>query len=134
MGKRGRKTKFKEELIDQAEKLGALGLNLTQIAHVIDVRPETLSRWQNKHPEFSQAIKSGADKANAKVISTLLKLGTDKENLGALIFWLKNRAAWKDQPIVDQSKHNHFTINIERADEDGEDLQASQESAFGLRG
>lgn len=112
MPRTGRPPKYRKEMIDQVEKLGGLGLNFEEIANVLGINSGTFIRYRKKHPEFSQALKMGVDKANTKVISSLFNNATIKDNLGAQIFWLKNRKGWKDQigPLVDQSNHYHVTI------------------------
>jgi len=96
------------------------GLSDTQIAMKIGISTSTFCEWQNKFPEFSEAIKKGKAPVDIEVENALLKraLGydyeeviTEVEELGegrqkkhirkikkhmpgetaAQIFWLKNR-------------------------------------------
>lgn len=121
MAKAGRKTLFKEHMLEEGEKLAALGLTDEEIAWVWGKSVRSLYRWQNRHPEFSQSLKQGKVKADMNVIQSLYKKANgyeyterhyesikvgDKEtpvklkkeiikqvppDTTACIFWLKNR-------------------------------------------
>lgn len=114
--KMGRPAKFKDYMLEQAEKLGALGLTYSQICNVLDISHETFARWRRKNPEFDEALRRGRDKADAQVISSLYKNATEKMNLGAQCFWLKNRLPDKfkedflNNNFIDNSKHVHLTF------------------------
>lgn len=108
--KMGAPTKFREHMIMQAEALGAMGLTLEETARILDINYATLWRYARRHPDFGKALQRGAEKANLKVRESVFKNATQRNNLGAQVFWLKNRAGWKDQPVVDNSKHLHLTV------------------------
>lgn len=102
----GQKPRFdfqKGEFLAQVERLGALGLDVTEIASVLGVRRETIWRYRKRFPQFDHAIRDGQAKAKADVVNSLLKNATDRMNLGAQVFFLKNRAGWKDSPLFEQN-------------------------------
>ena len=126
----GRPSSFKEEYIDQAERLCSLGLTDEEIAKFFGVTVRTLYRWKGQFPRFCQAIKTGGEEANERVERSLYKRAVGYEQVAvkifmpagadapiyaryieqvqpdttAAIFWLKNRRkeAWRDV-----SKHEH---------------------------
>ena len=117
----GAKSKYTKEMCAKAEELASEGLIDKEIAKQLGIHPATYYDYQNKHPEFSEAIKRGKSVVDDKVESVLLKraLGysykekkvivemdkdgnqkpakietVDKEVIPsdtALIFWLQNR-------------------------------------------
>ncbi len=56
--------------------LARRGCNLEQIAEGLGVTVDTVCRWRKRHPEFSEALKEGRDKANADVENELWNLAT----------------------------------------------------------
>jgi hypothetical protein len=103
------------------------GLTLEQISDNLDVAVSTLCEYQNKYPEFAEALKNGREVIDVMVENALLKaaLGynyTEEElnkitgepielrkvahpNTTALIFWLKNRKPreWRDKQELEHS-------------------------------
>jgi len=100
------------------------GLNDKQIANKMRVHVSTYYDYKNKFPEFSEAIKKGKEIADFEVENALFKrargytyLETTKEiregelvitktvvkevapDVGAIVFWLKNRKPkkWQDK-------------------------------------
>lgn len=119
----GRPTKFTDEMIDQAKFLCERGCTDEELARFFKVKVRTLYRWKLLHPEFCQAIKTGAEPADERVERSLYNRAVgytfDSEKIfnnsgavvraktrehvppdvGAAIFWLKNRRKerWKDK-------------------------------------
>lgn len=102
MAKRGRKTLFRDYMLTEGYRLGALGLTLEEIADFWNIHRATLHRWTKKHPEFCDAIKRGKDEADVTVIQALLKEAKEG-NIAGIIFWLKNRQPdkWRDRQQVE---------------------------------
>jgi len=90
------KKEITEEIIKKAESLSAQGLTMNQIANVLGMGEATLYEKQNEYPEFSEAIKRGRDKGVATITNALFQKAKDGDNT-AMIFYLKNRAGWKDK-------------------------------------
>jgi len=118
----GRPTKYNPKFHPLlAEALAASGKTVDQIADKIGVHRDTIFDWQNKHPEFSDALKKGKEGPDDKVERSLFEratgytfdsekivtislgqgMGSEVERVAieehcppdvtAQIFWLKNR-------------------------------------------
>lgn len=126
----GRPTSYKEEYIEQAEKLASLGATDAEVAEFFGVDVRTVYRWKNTHDEFCQALKTGKDKADDRVERSLYHraVGYEQEEVKifmpqgatapvyapytakvapdttAAIFWLKNRRPdeWREK-----QEHDH---------------------------
>ena len=85
-----------QDTINKAESLSAQGLTMYQIANVLGMGESTLYEKQLKFPEFSEAIKRGKDKGIATVTNALFNKAREGDNT-AMIFYLKNRAGWRDR-------------------------------------
>ena len=85
-----------QDTINKAESLSAQGLTMYQIANVLGMGESTLYEKQLKFPEFSEAIKRGKDKGIATITNALFNKAKNGDNT-AMIFYLKNRAGWKDR-------------------------------------
>ena len=88
--------KIDEEFCKKAESLSAQGLTMNQIANVLGIGESTLYEKQNKYPEFQESIKRGRDKGIATITNALFNKAREGDNT-AMIFYLKNRAGWKDR-------------------------------------
>jgi hypothetical protein len=136
----GRPTDYRDEYIDQAQKLSLLGATDIELADFFGINVSTLNRWKITYPEFCAAIKDAKAVADAKVVRSLfqratgfehdaVKVGFDKSgnaqyapyrefivpDTAACIFWLKNRDKenWRDK------------IDQELTGKDGGPIQAS---------
>ena len=98
----------------RAESLSAQGLTLSQIANVLGISETTLYEKKAKYSEFSEAIKRGKDKGIASITSVLFDKAQKGDNT-AIIFYLKNRAGWKDRV---ENEHIGNAINVEVTIED----------------
>ncbi len=85
-----------DELCKKAESLAAQGLTLEQIAGVLGMGERTLYEKKEEFSQFSQAIKKGQAKGVAVVTNKLFEKARDGDNT-SMIFYLKNRAGWKDK-------------------------------------
>lgn len=109
MAKRGRKEKYDAaKIYELVERMAGVNLNLTQISYVLGLKPESFSRYKRKHPELDQAYTEGREKLKYRLKSKAVQMGL-AGNPEMLKFTLKNLAAWKDQPLIDASQHNHVT-------------------------
>lgn len=123
----GRPTLFKEEFVEQARKLAALGATDREAAEFFEVNEATIHRWKHTHPEFCESLKVGKETADARVEQSLYRraLGYSHDavkimmadgvpivepfvehyppDTTAAIFWLKNRkpAEWRDKTVVE---------------------------------
>jgi hypothetical protein len=116
----GRPTKYKPEYVAQAAKLCALGATDAQLADFFEVSVSTIALWKVQHKEFSDAIKVPKAEADERVEQSLYRraMGYEHDEVdirvvggeivqtpirkfyppdtAAAIFWLKNRAGWRD--------------------------------------
>lgn len=118
-----RPSKFKDEFIQQAEKLCKLGATDMEVADFFEVEVRTIYRWKAENEAFCQALKAGKEVADERVERSLYARANgyehdevdirvvDKEivqtpirkyyppDTTACIFWLKNRkpADWRDK-------------------------------------
>ena len=119
----GRPSKFDQTKCAQAEKLCKLGATNKELADFFEVNEDTIKEWAKVHPEFSAALKSGREMADATVGERLFQRAigyshpdvhlsnyqgtvtkTDivkhyAPDTTACIFWLKNRRPdlWRDR-------------------------------------
>ena len=78
-----------EETRRQAKMLAGLGISHDSIAELIGIAPKTL----RKH--FHRELSRGPTETNAQVTKTLYQTAIGG-NVPACIFWLKNRAGWRE--------------------------------------
>lgn len=124
--KRGRKSDFKPEYIEQAYKLSLLGATDIQMSDFFGVSERSFNRWKKDYPKFCQSLKEGKRDADSKVAEKLFNRAigydyneTHVEKKGrkilrkktvkkhqpadttAQIFWLKNRQPelWRDKVV-----------------------------------
>jgi transposase-like protein len=134
-----RPSKYKPEFAAQAAKLCLLGATDAQLADFFEVSVSTINLWKVQHSEFSESIKVPKEQADERVEQSLFRraLGyehdevdikvVDKEivitpirkyyppDTSAMIFWLKNRAGWRDK--VEQEHTGTVVIQASATDE-----------------
>lgn len=134
----GRPSKFKEEFIQQAEKLAKLGATDVEIADFFEVEARTLYRWKAENEPFCQALKAGKEVADERVERSLYARANGYEHdevdirvvdkgivqtrirkyyppdTTACIFWLKNRKPieWRDKQDVEHS--GGVVVNVKK--------------------
>jgi len=130
----GRPTKFKAEMIKQANILAKKGWIEAEIAEFFGVCPDTITEWKNKHAEFSASLKEGKETPDKEVEAALFKRATGYtrkvERAGkegpqvcdeelppdpvSCIFWLKNRQPqkWRDKQELEHSGDLTITVNL----------------------
>lgn len=136
MAKRGRPTKQKPEMIEQAFRLCLLGATNAELAAFFEVADRTIDRWIAEKGEFCRAIKRGRAEADAHIAERLferargfthpeedirvingevVRVQVTKQyppDTTAAIFWLKNRqpSKWRDKKDVElDAKVQHDT-------------------------
>lgn len=119
----GRPSDFKQEFVEQSQKLCNIGATDADIADFFEVDVRTIYRWKQAHPDFSQALKRGKEIADDLVEQRLFQRATGYSHDAvkimqsdgkplivpyiehcppdtvAAIFWLKNRRPdqWRDK-------------------------------------
>ena len=111
----GRPSKYDPAFCDRVIASGAEGKTLAEMADDLDVHRATLNDWCEKHPEFSNAVKRGLDKAQAwwennGRIATFG--GYDGYNATSYIFQMKNRFRddWRDKVDTDNKHSGSFEV------------------------
>jgi len=136
---RGRKTLFRDHMIEESQKLAELGFTNEEIADFWGRSRRSLQRWLKKYPEFSHTLKAAKSKADKRIEESLYKRAqgyeyTEKtyEKRGgkmvlmkevtkevaasttAQIFWLKNRRPdlWRDTQGIEHSGSIKATLSM----------------------
>lgn len=104
----GRPSKYDPAMCDIVAASGADGKTLAEMAADIGIDRSTLNEWCDLHPEFSRAVKSGLDAAQAWWESKGRQAtfgGVDGFNATSFIFNMKNRFKddWSDQTNLHHS-------------------------------
>ena len=94
----GRPSKYKSELLEQAEELYSIGATDQEVADLFEVTTTTIDNWKKTKPEFLAALKRGKAWADGLVEKSLYEQAISG-NTTAQIFWLKNRRpkVWRDK-------------------------------------
>lgn len=131
----GRPSSYNPKYAEQARKMCML-LNATddKLADVFDVALSTIHKWKLDYPEFSDAIKSGKEAADANVAASLYERATGYSHpevdikvidgqivqtpltkhyppdTGAAMAWLKNRQpkVWRDRQEIKLDTTDNF--------------------------
>ena len=74
----------------QVEQMAALGIRNEDIALVMGVHRNTISR------HYKKELRRAATQANAVIAKTLFNMARTGKNTAATIFWLKCRANWRE--------------------------------------
>jgi transcriptional regulator with XRE-family HTH domain len=104
--KRGRPTKWADDIPERMLELAGEGKSRAQIAKAIGISRQTWTRWESEKPEFSDAVKEAQwlaqawweDRGQAGITA-----GVGGFNATAYIFQMKNR--FRDD-YRDQQDHN----------------------------
>ena len=105
--------KIDANVCKKAKKFASQGMTQEQIAQALGMGETTFYEKQAKYPEFAEAIKHGQANGIQKVTNSLFKTA-NKGNVAAQIFYLKNRAQWRDRFDVENSgviTHEHTGVS-----------------------
>lgn len=104
----------------EVEKLAAQGLTEQQICDCLGFSHETLARRKRNHVELREALKRGRAKGLKAVTNALFENATQKKNIVAQIFYLKNRGGWSDDPqAIEKKEAPNIVINVPSGKVDG---------------
>ena len=86
-----------QEKSDMVRVLSGYGLTQEQIASMLDISRNTLTKY------YYEELQKGKAQANSKVAENLFKIATGNRNgsVTAAIFWLKCQAGWKDTAVLE---------------------------------
>jgi hypothetical protein len=80
-----------ETLREKAAHLAGVGVPQEDIAKIVGCSAKTLRK------RFPDELKRGAAEANAEIAGCLFA-AAKAGNIAAMIFWMKTRARWREQP------------------------------------
>lgn len=69
----GRPSPYRPEFNEQAHRLCLLGYTDKRLAEFFGVKEITINRWKRDKPGFKEAIHSGKDEADGRVVSALMQ-------------------------------------------------------------
>lgn len=102
----------KEINLAQVERLASIGLTEEQIAQSLGISRSTITRRKRDDDAFGAALKAGRASGVAAVTNALFEAATgEKPNTSAQIFYLKNRAGWRDKQEVESTLNGDITLN-----------------------
>lgn len=111
----GRPSKYKPEYAELAQNYCMQGATDAEVAGFLGVSLRTVGDWKLAHTDFAEAMSTGKEQADAKVIGALYRNAL-AGNVTAQIFWLKNRRKedWRDRVETEHSgKITHEVSRIE---------------------
>lgn len=126
-------TKEQRQLVKMLVGFGIPQEGIVQL--VKDDKGKPISR-ETLNKYFRPELDAGTHEANAKVAGALFKAAIEQNNVGAMIFWLKTRARWKETPTqvaftdpdgnpVPPPSLADFYASIEMVKEKGRDGEAA---------
>ena len=88
--------------------LAGYGILQEEIAKKLGITPKTLRL------RFREELDLGATEANAQVVQSLYKMALSGRCPAAAIFWLKNRAGWKENGRMGRETQpsEPFVVNV----------------------
>lgn len=112
----GRKTLYDAGTFPQLAKEYAEEGNLdTSICRLLGISLTSYYEYQRLYPAFAQSLKDGKAVPDDNVERHLYINATEKMNLGAQIFWLKNRrpGRWRDKQQIETSGPDGQPLEVE---------------------
>ena len=93
--------------------LAKMGLSEEQIATSLGISVSTIARRKRDDDTFADTLKAGKHEGITAVTNQLFNSATDAEkpNTSAGIFWLKNRAGWRDRQEVDANLSGSVVVD-----------------------
>lgn len=101
---------------------------LEDFAQEIGVKSRTLLLWVEKYPKFKEAYDRAKELQQRNLIINGLK---GLYNPAAYIFTMKNIAGWRNDPLVDNSKHYNFTNILQKIRYMNENKEKKADSGAG---
>ena len=92
--------------------LAKMGLSEEQIAISLGISASTITRRKRDDEQFDRTLKAGKQKGVETVTNALFENATgDKPSTSAQIFFLKNRAGWRDRQEVDANLSGSVAVD-----------------------
>ena len=98
--------------LDRLYNLAKMGLSEDQIATSLGISRSTISRRKREDDTFATTLMRGKQKGVEAVTNALFENATgDKPSTSAQIFFLKNRAGWRDRQEVDANLSGSVVVD-----------------------
>ena len=96
----------------EVERLLAMGLTEEQMATSMGVSVSTITRRKKDDAQFAECIKRSKQLGITQVTNALFDsaVNPDKPNTSAAIFWLKNRAHWRDRQEIEATIGGNVSV------------------------
>ena len=96
---------------DQLFNLAKIGLTEEQIGVSLGISVATIGRRKKDDDRFADALKAGKQAGVTTVTNALYEGATgDKPSTSAQIFFLKNRAGWRDRAEIDANMSGNVVL------------------------
>jgi len=95
------------------ENYAARGLNFRQIAALLHIRPETLTRKRHQFEQLNQAIARGRATGVAAMANRLYEAGLAGDTRAAE-FFLRSIGGWRDKTEIDLNVSGEVSVNPAR--------------------
>lgn len=97
---------------DKLYQLAEMGLSEAQIATSMGISESTIARRKRDDDRFDSTLKAGKQAGITEVTNSLFQSATgDKPNTSAQIFFLKNRAGWRDKTELDANVSGSVVVD-----------------------
>ena len=97
--------------LEKLYNLAKIGLSEEQIAVSLGVSLTTIARRKRDDDTFAKTLKAGKQRGIDAVTNSLFESATaEKPNTSAQIFFLKDRAGWRDKTEVDANVSGDITM------------------------
>jgi hypothetical protein len=97
--------------LEKLYNLAKIGLSEEQIAVSLGISLTTIARRKRDDDTFATTLKAGKQRGIDAVTNSLFESATaEKPNTSAQIFFLKNRAGWRDKTEVDANVSGDITM------------------------
>lgn len=122
----GRPSEYNPAYCETVIAAGDEGQTLAEMAATIGVNRATLKDWTERYPEFSSAVKTGLDRAQAwweRQGRVATFGGFDGFNATSYIFQMKNRFKedWRDKVEQERTGEQTHIHEVRRVIVDGKD-------------
>ncbi len=99
-GNMARRIPITKEMIKTAKECAGQGMTIEQIAQMLGFGKTKVFKEMKANEDFAEAIRSGQAKGIEQVTNALFNSALGG-NAVAMVFYLKNRAGWRDKQEVD---------------------------------
>ena len=112
-----RPSEYSPVILPVVKACAAFGATKHEIANYLGISIRSFYSWQLEHAELVEALKKGDKACNDRVIESLYTLAVgwkgSKPDLGAICFWLKNRAPqdWRDVQNINADVGHYILSN-----------------------